>query len=181
MFSILNILFLFPYVFSYNTFDIRIVKSPVIKYFPNIRMHHFVLIDDFNSDSLYAVDFTPSKELDNMSIFKLIIGETIPAEIRLRKLHYKSLFYKNKDNEKIISLWHNINVLNKNHSKELTQLVKSSIKNEEISDYLNSVWKWEDMYTELHMYLHNCQTFGKYCCDIFNEHVNNDCEEECDL
>lgn len=177
MLFLLFICSLYSYVIGYNTFNIHIFKTPVFKHFPNLKLHHFILINDFTSDMLYAIDFTPKKDINSKSLFQMILGKNVPAEIRLRKLKFKHLY----DKEKIISVWNNINSVNKNLSVELTQLVLTSIQNEEIKYYIQDILKWK--YTDLHLYFHNCQHFSKFCYDLFVEDYEYDqCEKDsCDL
>jgi len=82
----------------YNPINVRIVKSAVLNFAPWLELHHVVfLTPNTQSKGVFAIDFTPINQEDIKTVMKLIKGQNVPAEIRVKYIQGSSI----KDKEEL--------------------------------------------------------------------------------
>lgn len=62
---------------------VDILRTPVVSFFPDLKMHHVAILS--RDQEVYAMDFT-HRDASLCTKVKLLLGATVPAKIRLRKL-----------------------------------------------------------------------------------------------
>lgn len=62
---------------------VDILRTPVVRFFPNLKLHHVAILS--RDQEVYAMDFT-HRDASLCTKVKLLLGATVPAKIRLRKL-----------------------------------------------------------------------------------------------
>jgi hypothetical protein len=64
--------------------------AAIVNFLPNLKLHDIIVIyplQNYNSNSnIITIDFSPVTQNDTYTIFKLLIGQNIPANIRIRVL-----------------------------------------------------------------------------------------------
>jgi len=133
--------------------------AAIVNFFPNLKLHDIIVIyplKNYNSvNNIITIDFSPSIENNENLILNLLIGNTVPANIRI-----KSLSTWNLEN------WYN----------------SPSLSIHEIPDYklrqnlLSIQNKWKKYYKKgnrMNLYNHNCKHFSNFvieylsCLDSF--------------
>ena len=133
-----NILFLFISI-GFSAYKVKILETPVLHFFPILKLHHVVIIEDEESGSIEAVDFTPINQKRLKTIGKLFLGLNVPAEIRVLPILKKDL----SNSKKLVE------------SLEKASGMNISCKNKKIMSFLEE-WKNDSM----NLYCHNCQHFS---------------------
>jgi len=141
-----NILFLLFLLFLFTsrgfaTYKITILETPILHFFPRLKLHHVVIIEDEESGSIEAVDFTPLDQRNLKTIGKLFLGLNVPAEIRILTILKKDI----TNTKSLIEQWEN------------ASLEKIGSRNKKIENLLKE-WKNDSM----NLYCHNCQHFSRF-------------------
>jgi hypothetical protein len=137
---LLNILFLFVSI-GFSAYKVKILETPVLHFFPILKLHHVIIIEDEESGSMEAFDFTPINQKSFKTIGKLFLGLNVPAEIRVL-----SILKKDLSNKKSLV-----------ESLEKASAMNISSKNKKIMIFLKE-WKNDSM----NLYCHNCQHFSGF-------------------
>jgi hypothetical protein len=135
-----NILFLVISI-VYAGYKITILETSILHFFPQLKLHHVIVLEDEDSGSIEAVDFTPIFQRNLTTIGKLFLGFSVPAEIRFLPILKKDITNK----KGLLEKWEKnggINVGSKN--KKTMNLLKE--------------WKNDSM----NLYCHNCQHFSYF-------------------
>lgn len=111
---------------------IRILKTPMLEFLPQLKLHHVVVLKE--NSSMYAIDFTPINQTSFQTMKKLFLGHSVPAEIRIVPI-YNASFH---DEKSLIKEWE-----------------KSIVREKRI--YIEG-WNNETM----NLYEHNCQHFSRF-------------------
>jgi hypothetical protein len=153
---------IFACVFAINaSITTRILKTPIFGISPCFGKHHAIIISDENNTSeVYLLDYTPITQIDKpvlMIQFKLLLGQTVPGEVRLR-------FIKNvTDNCDILKSPDICNIKDHIKSQQISNRVFKNIKQPEIRDIITTLSKKPD--GGMNLYKYNCQHF---CREIDN-------------
>ena len=94
------LLFSFVSFLANSTVKMKIIKTPILSFIPQIKQHHVVIMQN-EKNEVYAIDFTPTVEPISKRLFLLFIAKNVKAEIRVRKLEKINI----EENEKIIEEW----------------------------------------------------------------------------
>lgn len=134
-----NILFLFASVVS-AAYKIKILETSIFHFFPSLKLHHVVIIED--SGSVGAIDFTPIDQRKLKTIGKLFLGFNVPAQIRIVPITDVEF----NDNIGLIKKW-----------EKNSQIDNIDLKNKKLIELLKD-WKNDSM----NLYCHNCQHFSHF-------------------
>jgi hypothetical protein len=77
---------------------VDILQTPVVSFLPDLKVHHVAIVQRKNE--VYALDFT-HRDTGFGTKVKLLLGATVPARVRVRKLPPSSLSMVNQ------SVWEN--------------------------------------------------------------------------
>jgi len=173
----------------YNPFNVRIVKSAVLNFAPWLELHHVVFITpNTQSKGLFAIDFTPVNQEDISTVIKLIKGQTVPAEIRIKYIQGSNI----KDNEeKIKKEWSCMQLFlpngNSDGNSDSNQVKTTNVDAKPniyedpliVSDFNNHeelalmhktieriYRRWN---TRMNFYTHNCIHFSYFVRDMLKE------------
>ena len=159
----LLLLLLLLLLYHGNNVSFRILKTSILQFFPTIKLHHIILLSDNPSHHVYTLDFTPINQTNITTLVKLLLGQNVDAEVRLR--------YITMDNERdicsdnaFVEKWDNINKLNEKMSKQLSKNTYNSIDNKQLQHIIESSFLWHEY---MNLYNHNCQHFSKYIYKIY--------------
>ena len=150
---ILSLIFILQTV-SYNTYQTKIVNTPI---FYSIK-HHIVLAtknkeNDKMKKDVYIFDYSPNSKLNPFSLLKLVIGCSVPSEIRI--IHFPEL----NDDTTLIDNWYKKTKLPHDFRKVLRNIN---------DDNMDKIIKY--CYNKpFNLYTNNCQHFSKY----FVSNINN--------
>jgi hypothetical protein len=156
LFPLYHLLFLL-YIVKSQIF-LKILQTSILHFIPSIKLHHIVLLSDNPRHHLYTLDFTPINQTRRSTLFKMLLGRNVPAEIRLR---YIITNMENTDT--IIEKWDNINKVTPEKSSQLTITVYNTIENTEIKNIIHKSFNWQHY---MNLYNHNCQHFSHYVKNI---------------
>lgn len=126
----------------------RIIKTAVVDFAPDIKQHHIVVIEQHNR-ILYTVDFTPLRQSDSRTLTKLLCGQNVPAEVRVKFIVGVDFY----DDNGVIEQW----------------MTKPCVRNIEVLPMLNQ-WNASTM----NFYTHNCQHFSAFMlcgCECYNNNI----------
>lgn len=148
----------------YNSnINFSVIKSPILNNFPELKLHHIVLLSTNKTDGIYALDFSPYYQSDKKTLLKLLFGFNVKAELRIRYLSNYLL-----KNNNFINIWHNMNSKDPYESKELTNNIlenmcnkkKKYCRNYDLQYFIkNIIKKWSN---SMNLYNHNCQHFSYF-------------------
>jgi hypothetical protein len=135
-----------------TTFNVRILKAPLFGSSPCFAKHHVIIISDkSNTSDIYLLDYSPitkSNETVFMTRVKLLLGQTIQAETRLRSI-------KNVTNDsQIIS---SPDIQDPIKSKQISDRVLKNIKQDDIREFIKKMMDKQD--GKMNLYTYNCQHF----------------------
>jgi hypothetical protein len=140
--------------------QIRVMQTSILKFFPQLKLHHLVLIskvDEMERYSyVYAIDFTPINQSHPKTFRRLLLGKNVPAELRIRRLQNINI----RDDKTILKMWDSN--LSDSHSRELSNSVYTSIQDKEIKETIALFLRWEKNKQYMNLYTRNCQHFGNY-------------------
>ena len=145
----------------YNINHIKILKTPILNFLPQLKLHHIVVIPEYNNKSIYTIDFSPINQTHTNTLLKLLFAQNIPAEIRIRHIDLSkyNLTYNNYNERILINIWHNSNFQNYLESQLISDQVFKKIKNKNIKKFITNIKTWN---TSMNLYTHNCQHFSQY-------------------
>jgi hypothetical protein len=135
--------------------NVRVVKSSILHFAPQIKLHHIVVVSNPDFNSSYTIDFTPIKQQNINTIRDLALGKYVPAEIRIRYIQNK-----NSDDEDLIENWNSQNQISHEESYKKTHQVLKRIRDDELKDYFDTLLKWNGGH--MNLYFANCQHFSRY-------------------
>ena len=157
-----------------NNITFRILKTSILHFFPSIKLHHIILLSDKPKHHVYTLDFTPINQTNITTLMKLLLGQNVDAEIRLRHIKTDNggdicnVNNNNEINNKIdttfVEKWSSMNNLNEKMSKQLTKNTYNNIDNKQIQNIVKSSFLWNEY---MNLYYHNCQHFSKYVYKIY--------------
>ena len=149
-------LFLLPVLFFslityYANIETRVVNTSVHRAFPFLKLHHLVLLSNPNVErSVYIIDFSPVNQTNTSTLKNLIMGKTVPGELRIRYLKNATI----QDEDKILDMI---------DSREKSV----ATKDKRIQEILEKIQTWNE--TEMNMYTRNCQHFSKFAIKKMRE------------
>ena len=150
-------LFFLLYIVKSHIF-LKILQTSILHFIPSIKLHHIVLLSDKPEHHLYTLDFTPINQTQRSTLFNMLLGRNVPAEIRVRYI------ITNMENtDEIIQQWDNMNKVTPEISFQLTRTVYNTIENAEIKNIIHKSFNWQYY---MNLYNHNCQHFSHYVKNI---------------
>lgn len=166
----LLLLLLLLLLYHGNNVSFRVLKTAILQFFPTIKLHHIILLSDNPSHHVYTLDFTPINQTNITTLVKLLLGQNVDAEVRLRYItmdNGRDICSGNSNNEidnAFVEKWDNINKLNEKMSKQVTKNTYNSIDNKQLQHIIKSSFTWPEY---MNLYCHNCQHFSKYMYKIY--------------
>lgn len=170
----LLLLLLLLLLYHGNNVSFRILKTAILHLFPTIKLHHIILLSDNPSHHVYTLDFTPINQTNITTLVKLLLGQNVDAEVRLRYIKMdndRDICSGNSNNEidnendnTFVEKWDNINKLNEKMSKQVTKNTYNNIDNKQLQHIIGSSFLWPEY---MNLYCHNCQHFSKYMYKIY--------------
>ena len=167
LFFVIFFLF-FIFINSFNIFksqfninNIKILKTPILNFIPQLKLHHILIIPEYNNKSIYTIDFSPINQTKTTTLLKLLFAKNVPAEIRIRHINLSkfNLTYNNYNDNTLINIWYNGNSQNYLESQLISDQVFKKIKNKKIKKFIANIKTWN---TSMNLYTHNCQHFSTY-------------------
>jgi hypothetical protein len=150
----------------YNFNKIKVIPTSILNFAPQLKLHHIVVIPEYDTkkyNNIYIVDFSPINQTHLSTLFKLLFGYNVPAEIRIRHIDlYKfNLTFDNyiNNNNKLIDIWYSTTSSDYIQSQKITDQTFKKIKNKKIKKIIIDIKSWN---TSMNLYTHNCQHFSKY-------------------
>lgn len=138
-----------------TVFNVRILKTPLFGSSPCFGKHHALIISDSNDTSqIYLLDYSPivkPNETILMTRAKLLLGQTIQAETRLRSI--KNI----TDDSQIIKSPDIIDIQYSKKSKRISDRVLKNIKQHDIREFIKKMMDKQD--GKMNLYTYNCQHF----------------------
>jgi len=170
----LLLLLLFIMLYHGNNVSFRILKTAILHFLPSVKLHHIILLSENPSHHVYTLDFTPINQTNITTLVKLLLGQNVDAEVRLRYIKTDNgcdICTGNSNNEidnkidiAFVEKWDNINKLNEKTSKQLTKNTYNNIDNKQLQHIIESSFLWHEY---MNLYYHNCQHFSKYIYKIY--------------
>jgi hypothetical protein len=143
--------------------QMRIMQTSILNFAPCLKLHHLVLLA--NCEDLYTIDFTPIDQQRPDTLLKLLTGQNVPAEIRLRCLKNTNMY----DDKTILKMWDS-NITEK-QSRELSESLYNSIQDNEIKEMFDRFLLWENKKQYMNLYTRNCQHFGDYAIYVHQNYM----------
>jgi hypothetical protein len=159
-----------------NNVSFRILKTAILQFFPSVKLHHIILLSENTSHHVYTLDFTPINQTNITTLVKLLLGQNVDAEVRIRyiKMDNECDIYSGNSNNEIdneignafVEKWDSMNKLNEKNSKQLTKNTYNNIDidNTQLQYIIKSSFLWPEY---MNLYYHNCQHFSKYIYNIY--------------
>jgi len=157
-----------------NTFQTKIVNTPIFYNIPKMKLHHIVLVTknkDINKmKDIYIFDFSQRAKLNPFTILKIIVGCSVPSEIRI--IHFPEI------NEiTLIDDWYKKTNLPNDFRKVLIKLnnennmsIRSLFKSYRSNDNIDKIIT-EYNNKPFNLYTNNCQCFSRYFISNINKIV----------
>jgi len=143
--------------------QMRIMRTSILNFAPCLKLHHLVLLE--NCGDLYTIDFTPIHQERPDTLLKLLTGQNVPAEIRIRRYKNTNMY----DDKTILQMWDS-NITEK-QSRELSKLVCDSIEDNEVENTIALYLLWEKNKQYMNLYTRNCQHFGDYAIYVHQTYM----------
>ena len=138
-----------------TVFNVRILKAPLFGSSPCFAKHHAIIISESNDTSqIYLLDYSPivkPNETILMTRAKLLFGQTVQAETRLRSI--KNI----TDDSQIINSPDIFDIQDSKKSKKISDRVLKQIKQKEIRVFIKNITDRQD--GKMNLYTYNCQHF----------------------
>ena len=112
--------------------------SAIVNFLPNLKLHDVVIIYSNKKNGIFTIDFTPNQDNTNMLI-NFLLGQNVPAHIRIRKLNSWDL-------EK----WYKIKPIS------INQIYDYKLR----KNFLNIQKNWKNK--EMNLYEYNCKHFSNF-------------------
>ena len=136
-------------------FNIRILKTPLFGSSPCFAKHHALIISDPNNTSnVYLLDYSPITEPNEIILMtraKLLFGQTVQAETRLRQIRNIT-----HDSE-IINSRDIIHIQDPIKSQKISDHTLKNIKQKDIKEFIKRTMDKQD--GKMNLYTYNCQHF----------------------
>ena len=160
-----------------NTYQTKIVNTPIFYYLPKISLFHHIILTTKNKDidrmkDVYIFDYSQQAKLNPFTILKLVIGCSVPSEIRI--IHFPEI-----NDTTLIDDWYKKTSLPNDFRKTLIKLNNENklMTCPFLSFFKSSNYKNDDNIDKIiktsskpfNLYTNNCQTFSKY----FVSNINN--------
>lgn len=168
----------------------QVIHSAVLEFAPWLELHHIVLVKDTLCKGAYTIDFSPLNQTEVKTLKKLLIGRSVPGEVRVRYIPEEHLTITAiKDNlmcsdlslTALGDMLHEVSTMGPfrflRRNKEYTALetkeerdryriAHRKIKNRKVANaVLKIVDGWD---ANMNFYVHNCQHFSKFCLKSIN-------------
>lgn len=158
MHTIFSLLLLFSIT---SSFYVRIMKTPLFSFFPTGMKHHSLIISKTNNtDGVYRLDYTPIT-LKNETVLKtrikLLLGQIVPAEIRLRFIRN----VKFHEDKKILQSEDLLDIIDAGLSNKISKKIYQDISDAEIKRTIFLLMNKNRHNNTMSLYHYNCQTFCK--------------------
>ena len=138
-----------------TTFNIRILKTPLVASSPFFGKHHAIIISESNKTSnVYLLDYSPITEPNEIILMtraKLLFGQTVQAETRLR--HIRNI----TDDSQISKSPDLFDIQDHIKSKQITDQTLQKIKQKDIKEFIKRTMDKQD--GKMNLYTYNCQHF----------------------
>ena len=159
-----------------NVYQTKIINTPIFYSLPKMKFHHIILTTKNKEldkmKDVYIFDYSQRAKLNPFTVLKLVIGCSVPSEIRV--IHFPEVnettlindWYKKaslpNDLNKVLIKLHNEN---KPPTCPFMSLFKSSdYKN---NDNIDKIIK--KFNKPFNLYTNNCQSFSKYFVSNINK------------
>ena len=144
--------------------NLNILYTPIFGYAPKVKLHHIVVLHEkytplffhnrVNLTEIYTLDLSPMNQSLLRTQFRLFLGKSVPAEIRIR--HIRNVVVN--DELAIIEEWNRLNQVSIAKSKELSETTFRNIRNPNIKRFIREIRKFND---SMNLYSWNCQHFSR--------------------
>lgn len=138
---------------------VQVVTSAILSFAPWLELHHIVVLTDPNcaSKGVYTVDFSPLDYADPKTLAKLLLGQDVPGEIRVRWISADKLNMNEIKDNCMFSDNSFFEDVRFDHHGEGHQRYS---KNPAVEEFLHTIkHSWRE---RINLYLHNCQHFSYY-------------------
>lgn len=176
----LLLLLLLLLLYHGNNVSFRILKTAILHFLPTVKLHHIILLSENPSHHVYSLDFTPINQTNITTLVKLLLGQNVDAEVRIRYIKMDNgcdICTGSSNNEiyskidtAFVEKWDNMNKQNEKMSKQLTENTYNNINNKQIQNIIKSSFLWHE---HMNLYCHNCQHFSKYMYNIYLSSTNS--------
>lgn len=160
----INLWVTFFHILVFGKLQMRIMKTSILSCAPCLKLHHLVLLS--KNGNTYSLDFTPIEAGKPNTLAKLLSGQDVAAEIRLRHFARTNI----NDDSKIMTIWNE--PLSAEQSKALSMETYKKITDREIKDFVEEAlyWQYQDkdpwFNNKMNLYTCNCQHFSKFTENI---------------
>lgn len=160
-FFLVSVMILILQTTSLFGFNIRTLHLPIFSQIPVCINHHALIISESDDDSsgIYFVDYTPITAI-NESVpktqLKLLLGKTLPAEVRIRYIKNAKIF----EDDKILNAWDILDIRTPDESQKLSDLTYNAITNKKIKAFITRILE-KNKSLKINLYGNNCQHFCK--------------------
>jgi len=146
--------------------QMRVMKTAILNFLPQLKLHDLVLISKMNeTGDIYSIDFSPINQSHHKTLRMLLLGKNVPAELRIRR--YKNI--NMHDDKTILKMWDS-NITEK-QSRELSESIYTSIQEKEIKEVIALFLLWENNKQYMNLYTRNCQHFGDYAIHVHQTYM----------
>ena len=95
-------IFLNVFFFAMCKLQMRVMKTAILNFLPQLKLHHLVLISKMNEEGdIYSIDFTPINQSHPRTLMHLLLGKNVPAELRIRRYKNTNMY----DDKTILKMW----------------------------------------------------------------------------
>jgi hypothetical protein len=152
---------------SFFGFNVRTLQMPIFNQIPVCINHHALLISESDDDSsgIYFVDYTPITAVNEsvqQTQLKLLLGKTLPAEVRIRYIKNAKIF----EDDKILNAWDILDIKNPDESQKLSDLTYNAITNKKIKEFISNLIE-KNKLLKINLYTNNCQHFCRRANKVF--------------
>lgn len=149
---------------NYNQkLETRVLNTAILNFAPSLKLHHIVILSNMENN-IYTLDFSPINQSHPITLLKLLLGQNVSAEIRIRHL-YNISFY---DDNNIINTWCSLNNLSYIESQKLSDNTIKKINkftNYKLYKLIYDIYKTNNT---MNLYNYNCQHFSSHLLNLIN-------------
>jgi len=142
------------HILVFGKMQMRIMKTSILSCAPCLKLHHLVLLS--KNGNTYSIDFTPIEAAKPNTLAKLLSGQDVAAEIRLRHFARTNI----NDDSKIMTIW-NAPITAEN-SQKISAATYKKITDGEIKKLVAELLSWKCENVTMNLYTSNCQHFSKF-------------------
>jgi len=142
------------YILVFGKLQMRIMKTSILSCAPCLKLHHLVLLS--KNGNTYSLDFTPIEAGKPKTLAKLLSGQDVAAQIRLRHFARTNI----NDDSKIMTIWNA--PISAEHSQKISAATYEKITDEEIKNLVAELLSWKCENITMNLYTSNCQHFSKF-------------------